>query len=392
MTGGQVRRSQLAAQGFARSRPTGRIDRRHLRRVFDDVGIVQIDSVSVLVRSHYLPFFSRLGPYDRRVLDDMAGTDHEIVEYWFHMASWAPTSTWPQFAWRMRATTNRWRTFLEQVASGDDLDRTRAEVTRRSPVTANELETRARPKEPWWDWSRSKQALEYLFHHGEVTARRRSNFEREYVTLTEVMPEALVGQRDAVSDVDAERWCLLEAAKRLGVGTAGDLADYPRMKIGVARRHLRDLAAEGVLEEVAVDGWTQPAYRHPEARVPRTTDARALLSPFDSLVWDRDRTERVFDFRYRIEIYVPRPKRVHGYYVLPFLLGDSLVARVDLKADRANRRLLVPASHHEPNVDIGHVADELAAELRELAAWLDLDDIHVQPRGRLSGALTTAVH
>ena len=391
MSGDQVRRMQLAAQGFARSRPTGRVDRRHLRRVFDDVGIVQIDSVSVLVRSHYLPFFSRLGPYERSMLDDMAGTHHEIVEYWFHMASWAPAATWPKYAWRMRSSTNRWREFVERPDAAEYLDHTRGQVARRSPVTANELESRVGPKEPWWDWSRSKRALEYLFHHGELTARRRPNFEREYVTLDDVLPTPVVAARDQADDVEGERWCLVDAAARLGVGTAHDLADYPRMAIGVARSHLRDLAAEGALDEVAVEGWNEVAYRHPDATLPRRANARALLSPFDSLVWDRDRVERVFDFRYRIEIYVPRPRRVHGYYVLPFLLGDRMVARVDLKADRANRRLLVLASHHEAGTDPEHVASELAAELHDLASWLDLDDIHVQPRGDLSGALSTSV-
>lgn len=379
----------LGAQGFTDARPTGRVDRRHLRRVLGRMGLIQIDSVNVLVRSQELPLFARLGPHPRTLIDD-ATRDGELFEYWVHEACHVPVDQYHLQRWAMVGHP-RWKGMRAWASAHADLvagvlDRVRAE----GPVVASDLEMRRGPKGAWWDWDDGKRALEHLFRAGDVAARRRPNdFARVYDLAERMIPtEAL--ERPGLPEHDAKKELLVLAAKAHGVGTAGDLADYHRLTH--TRPMFAELVEEGRLIRTSVDGWTQPAYVHPDAVVPRRVDARALLSPFDPVVWNRDRTERLFGFHYRIEIYTPAPERVFGYYVLPFLLGDELVARVDLKADRANGRLLVQGAFGEPAVDRGHVAGELAEELALMAGWLGLDaGVVVVDRGDLAPDLSRAV-
>jgi uncharacterized protein YcaQ len=387
----QMRRVALGAQGFGDARPQGRVDRRHVRKVFDRVGLIQIDSVNVLVRSQELPLFSRLGPHPHDVLPKMCA-DGELFEYWAHEASLLPVDTLPLFRWQMASADGRWSGIQRLAAEHPELiEAMHAEVVALGPIAASDVEGRARKSEPWWGWDHTKQALEVLFFQGRVSARRRGNFEREYDLLHRMLPSDHV-EAPALPERDARKELLVRSARSLGVGTAADLADYYRLNTVKSRPLLAELVEEGRLLPATVEGWKGPVFAHPDARVPRWVRARALLSPFDSLVWDRQRTERVFDFRFRLEIYVPREKRVHGYYVLPFLLGDRIVARVDLKADRQASTLRVRAAFGEDPLPSPEVAGELADELRLLAGWLGLDDVAVEPRGDLAPALAVAAH
>ena len=384
---GQARRVALGAQGFgpADARPTGRVDRRHLRRVLDRIGVVQIDSVNVLVRSQELPLFARLGAHPRSLIWD-ATAHGDLFEYWVHEACHVPVEHRPLHVWAMEGHP-RWERLRTWAAEHRSLvDDVLARVRDEGPLVAADLELRDRPKGTWWDWDDGKRALEHLFRTGEVTAeRRRSDFARVYeLTERALPPEVLAAP--APSEHDAKKELLVLAARHHGVGTAADLADYHRL--ARTRTALAELVEEGRLLPVSVEGWDRPAYLHPEAATPRSIRARALLSPFDPVVWYRDRGERLFGFRYRIEIYVPRPKRRYGYYVLPFLLGDRLVARVDLKADRAGGRLLVQAAWAEDGVDEAEVATELRAELELMASWLELrEGVDVVGPGDLAPAL-----
>ncbi|MGY2081614.1 winged helix-turn-helix domain-containing protein [Modestobacter sp. SYSU DS0657] len=389
-----ARRMALAAQGFADPRPSGAVGTRQLRRTAERLAVVQIDSVNVLSRSHYLPYFSRLGPYDRAALDAFSNRRHDLFEYWAHEASFLPARLQPCLRWRMGAAdreawgsmTRVQRERPEYVAAL--LDRVREE----GPLRASQLQE-ARPNRPgsMWNWHAGKAALEYLFFTGALTARARTaSFERVYDLTERVLPAAVV-DTPTPDRADAIRELVRTAARALGVATETDLRDYFRLAPVDARTAIAELADAGELQPVEVAGWGRPAWVDPLARRPRWTRARALLSPFDSLVWERPRVERVFGFRYRLEIYTPAHKRVHGYYVLPFLLGDRLVARVDLKADRQAEVLRVQAAHAEPGVDHGAVAAELAAELRLMAGWLALADVTVAGAGDLSPGLTAAL-
>ena len=348
-----------------------------------------MDSVNVLVRSHYLPLFSRLGPYDRSLLDRFVYNDHEAFEYWGHDASLILTDLHPLFRWRM-AGDHQWggmrRWSAEQVKLVDALH---AKVLADGPLSASDLDTFDGKKGPWWDWSDSKRSLEHLYFRGRVGAFRRGNFEKVYCDPAHVIPAAVLAAPDP-EPRDAMVALLERSARGHGIGTAKDLGDYFRLPIKTVRPLLEEMADDGIVDRVVVEGWKQPAYRHPKAKLPRRIDACALVSPFDSIMWERDRIERLFGFRYRIEIYVPKPKRVYGYYVLPFLLGDRYVARVDLKADRANSRLLVQAVHAEGDADKQHVATRLLPELRAMADWLSLDDVVIERRGDLASALRQA--
>jgi uncharacterized protein YcaQ len=390
LSAAQARRIHLEAQGFGLPRPTGRVDRRHVRKVFDRLGLIQIDSVNVLVRSHYLPLYSRLGPYDRSLLDRFAYRDHGAFEYWGHEASLIHAELQPLMRWRMDRE-HQWAGMREFGAeNGALIEAVLAEVLASdAPVSASDLDDTDRKKGPWWGWGDTKRALEHLFYEGRVGALRRGSFERVYCDPAVVVPVA-VDERPTPTEREALVGLLEKSARGHGVGTAKDLGDYFRLPIKLVRPLLEEMADEGVVDRVEVEGWKHPTYVHPEAKLPRWIRACTLVSPFDSVMWERDRVERVFGFRYRIEIYVPKPQRVHGYYVLPFLLGDRYVARVDLKADRADSCLLVQSAFAEAGVDQIEVADRLAVELRTLATWLGLDDVTVVKRGDLAGALVAA--
>ena len=383
-----ARRMALAAQGFGRPRPAGTIDRRHLRRVLHHTNVLQIDSVNVVTRAHYLPGWSRVGRYPRPLLDRMAYADHELFEYWAHEAALLPVALHPLMRWRMKRAEHMYETWGRMAKLAKDkprfVEHVLAIVRDQGPVTAGEIaQQEKRSKEHWgWNWSDEKTALEYLFYAGHVTTAERRNFERVYDVSERVIPRPIL-DLPTPTEEESHRELLMLAARSCGVATASDLADYFRLRMPMARPRLAELVEDGRLEAVQVRGWRQPAYVVPGAAVPRRVDARALLVPFDPLIWERDRTERVFGFRYRIEIYVPADKRTHGYYVLPFLLGDSLVARVDLKSDRKAGVLRVQSAWAEPDAP-AHTADALTEELRGLADWLELDDVGVTGRGSLA--------
>lgn len=389
LTRAQARRIALAAQGFAEPRPApGSATMRHVQRVIDRVQVIQIDSVNVLTRSQYLPFFSRLGPYDTALLDRARDrAPRRLVEYWAHEASLIPPSTWPLLDFRMqRALHDSWGGMQRVAREHPELvAAVLAEVAARGPITSRGLEAALehdlpRQRDEWgWNWSLVKSALEHLFWAGQISsAGRTSQFERRYAALSRVLPGHLAAQ---VADPAARpphdvafRELVLIAARAYGVGTEQCLRDYFRLKPEQARPALESLVADGSLVPATIEGWKRPAYLHPEARRPRRGHAQALLSPFDSLIWQRDRTAAIFGMDYRLEIYVPAPLRVHGYYVLPFLFGDALVARCDLKADRAAGVLRVQSVHWEPGApDAAHAA--LDDELALMAGWLGLGGV-----------------
>lgn len=389
-TNDQARRIALAAQGFNEPRPTGRIDVRHFRRVLRRIGLLQLDSVNVLARSHYLPMFSRLGGYERSALDRWTAGSGEVYEYWGHEASLLPIDTYPLFRFRMDAMRPgaQARQVLDEKPGY--VDSVYEQVATRGPLEVGDLDEPGERSGPWWGHPPGKTALEWLFASGTVTAFRTATFARRYDLPERVIPDPWYTHAGP-DRRGAYRELLLRAAEHHGIGSAADLADYHRLHTPTARTVLADLAAEGRLTEVDVAGWRGPAYLHPHAVLPRRSMGTALLSPFDSLVWARDRVERVFGFRYRIEIYVPKPKRRYGYYVLPFLFDGELVARVDIKADRGQQRLVVRAAHVEDAHDPRRVSVALAQELTELARWLDLSEIEVDEIGDLAGPLTVAL-
>jgi uncharacterized protein len=373
----RARRIALAAQGFGLPRPE-RVRPRDLRRTVGRLGLHQIDSVNVLVRAHYLPAFSRLGPYDLSLIDrDAWGPKRErrLFEYWAHEASLLPMEMHPLLRWRMASAERGeigWGSLKayagERRAEADSiLERIRAE----GPLAASDFEE-GKGRSGWWEWGDTKRALEWLFWAGLITtATRRRSFERVY-DLTERIIPASVLALPTPGEADAGRALVAKAAEALGIATETELRDYFRLRPDPARRAVAELVEEGMLIPASVEGSARPAYLHRDARRPRRIRGQALLAPFDPLVWERGRTERLFDFRYRIEIYTPAEKRVHGYYVLPFLLDEALVARVDLKADRLRSRLLVQRITLEPRAP-AETPDRLAAELGLMASWLGLD-------------------
>jgi uncharacterized protein YcaQ len=400
LTAAQARRTALAAQGLGRPRPE-KPSARHLRATVDRLHLLQIDSVSALVRSHYLPLFSRLGPYDRGLLDKLAWPakgKRDFFETWAHEASLMPVSYEPLLRWRKTRALNHegiWggpsRVALEQPQL---VDRLLCRIRDEGPLSASDV-TAPRERTPgaMWDWSEEKRALEWLFVIGQLhVARRKPSFERTYDLPERVLPAEILNAPTPPEDV-ARAQLLIHASEALGVATLGDLADYFRMKVPAARPVLAELLAAGELVEVAVAGWQQPGYVRPGLAIPRRLGARALLTPFDPLVWERSRASRLFGFDYRIEIYVPAIKRVYGYYVLPFLLGDDLVARVDLKADRSRGVpiLQVKGAFGEVGIDQEVVAAALAVELADLALWLGLDDVRIEDNGDLAATLRRVI-
>jgi uncharacterized protein YcaQ len=405
LSAAQARRAAIAAQGLAAARPRGRVDVRHLRRALDRVGIVQLDSVNVFSRSHYMPLFSRLGPYPRETLDELTvhqdgrngrsrADRRELFEYWGHEASLIPIDMQPLLRWRMARADQLASAGVARVAKEEPglVRRVLERVRDEGPIRAAAIGSpkRERRAGAMWNWNAGKKALEYLFFSGQVTAERRVNFERLYDLPERVLPAAVLAM-PTPPEAEAQRELLLFAARRLGVASEPDLGDYFRLPRRESKARLAELVEAGALRTVAVKGWDVPAYAPHDLKVPRRVRARALLTPFDSMVWARERTERLFDFRYRIEIYVPAPKRVHGYYVLPFLLGDRLVARVDLKSDRQAGVLRVVGAFAEPGVEAAEVAHELADELRLVSEWQGLGGVEVGRKGDLSSALRRAV-
>ena len=389
----QARRIALAAQGFGAPRPTGAVDPRHLRRVLGHTQLLQIDSVNVLARAHYLPLFSRLGAYPQGLLDRAAWSrPRGLFEYWAHEASLLPLELHPLLRWRMaRAERGEGMWTRLRTYAGERRGEAEAIVRRieaEGPLAASDFGG-GEGRSGWWEWSDAKTALEWLFWSGRVTtATRRASFERVYDLPERVIPPAILNA-PTPSKEDAQRALLERSARALGVATAADLRDYFRLKPEATPR-IDELAETGVLARVAVQGWRQPAYLHAQARLPRRIRTAALLAPFDPLIWERSRAERLFGFRYRIGIYTPAEQRVHGYYVLPFLLDEAIVARVDLKADRQARVLRVQSAWAEPEAP-AETAERLSAELALMAGWLGLGGVQVEPKGDLSGSLALSL-
>ena len=374
----EARRIALAAQGFADPAPRGAVDRRLLRRVFARTGLIQIDSVNVLVRSHYLPTFSRLGPYDREVLERAAyGRDRFLFEYWGHEASLIPLELHPFLRWRMERAKrglDTWRHVSQLIKTEPGmLQRLRATIAERGPLAASGFDG-ARGKGSWWGWSDVKIGLEALFWCGEITTAHRKGFERVYDLPERVLPRAILDAPTPTED-DAQRELIRIAARCHGIASERDLRDYFRLDLAGARARVAELTDAGELQRVQVHGLRGDRYLARDARLPRRIEARALLSPFDSLVWERARNRELFDFDFRLEIYTPQHKRVHGYYVLPFLLGDRLVARVDLKHDRQAGVLRAHAVHLEPHADRAVVEPALRDELGSMAEWLGAERV-----------------
>lgn len=382
----EARRLAIAGQGLARPRPAvpGEPD---FANVVKHTGLVQIDSVNVVERAHYLPFFARLGGYDRAALDSWIYHEPSMFEQWGHVASFMPVEHWGMMRHRMEA--GRWWFEAFERERADYLARILEEVREKGPLTVGGLAEPGKRTGPWWGYGPGKLAMEYHFARGTLLVKERKNFARVYDLAERVLPSHVLG-RPAMLAPDAQREMMLIAARAHGVGTARDLADYYRIKVADAKKRLSELIDAGLVEQVRVEGWKEPGYLATGTPVPAAVDARALLCPFDPLVWERARTERLFDFFYRIEIYTPQPKRVYGYYVFPFLLGTELVGRVDLKADRQSGALLVRGSFLEPGQDEGRVAEALSVELGEMAQWLGLERVNVGARGNLARALRRA--
>jgi uncharacterized protein YcaQ len=375
-----ARRIALAAQGFDTARPKTKATQRHVDALIARLGVIQIDSVNVLVRSQELPLFARLGNHDRNAIPK-ATEAQKLFEYWGHEAAHLPVELHPLFRWKMDAArtgkVTHWglTSFYEENKAF--VKRTLKHVATNGPTTSRELSTRTEKKGTWWDWDEAKVALEYLFLTGQLMSRGRgSDFARIYDTPERVLPQRVI---DALtpSEHDARKQLLVRSAIAQGVATASDLADYYRQKLATVKPLIAELVEEGELREVAVDGWTDKAFVHRNAKLPKQLHATALLSPFDSLVWCRPRNERLFNFHYRIEIYTPKEKRKFGYYVLPFMMNGEMVGRVDLKADRANSALLAYSVYTEKGVKRSSINEALNAELHAMATWLQLDQVQI---------------
>ncbi|MGE0599122.1 MAG: winged helix-turn-helix domain-containing protein [Dehalococcoidia bacterium] len=380
----EARRIALAAQGFGEPKPKkpGPSD---MRRVVDRLRLIQIDSVNVLVRAHYMPFFSRLGPYRREMLDEMAYRDRYLFEQWAHVASFIPTADYPLFHHQL-ATGRHWGRRTPSPNRLAYFETVLEQVRESGPVVTGEMENNGpRGAKGWWEWSDAKIGLEYQFAFGRLAVRERRNFARVYDLSERVFPAEL--RQGGPSRDEAHRQWVRNSLRVLGVATTRDLADYYRIKVADVRPRIQELVDSGEARLVTVEGWKDVAYLDTRVTQAQDLKPRAILNPFDNLIWDRDRTERLFDFFYRIEIYTPAAKRVHGYYVLPFMNEGHIVARVDLKANRQAGSLQVQAAHLEPGAPAAKTASALAAELKQMARWLALKQVAVADRGSLASRL-----
>jgi uncharacterized protein YcaQ len=392
----EARRVAIAAQQFIGAGGAPK-NAKTLAAMVRRLGVVQIDSVNVLIRSHYLPIFSRRGAYQCGLLEKAAYEQRLLFEYWGHEASLLPVELYPLFRWRMDDARNgvgTWGRLRRYATSHKELvDSVLNQIRERGALGASELTDGGKSKGSWWGWSQGKEILEWLFWIGDVTTARRRNFERLYDLTERVVPEAIQAS-PVPSREHAQRELMLIGARAMGVATARDLRDYYRLPTKDAVLRLKELVDEGRLLAVAVEGWKQQGYLHHEAKVPRQAqiaDVAALLSPFDSLIWERQRTERLFDFHFRLEIYTPVHKRLHGYYVLPILLGDRIVGRVDLKSERRSGCLQVKGGSVEAGVKVGAVIAPLTRLLSQLAQWLGLEQVTVTSRrGELMKSLRKA--
>jgi uncharacterized protein YcaQ len=382
LTRSEARRIAMAAQGLDRARPGSRPDVRHLRRAIHQLGLLQLDYVNVLMPAQFLVLWSRLGAYDRQRYESFLYASREFTEQWAHEASIVPVACWPLLEHRRRAHRLHQQNPLRRLRNrARYLDQVLRQVSEQGAVTAADLPAVPGPRRRPGDWHRSmpRWALEYHFARGSLAvAGRLPNFQRVYDLPERVLPAGVLGK--SLLRADAERDLRRVASRAHGIATLRDLADYFRMPTRVAAGRVAELVEEGTLAEVRVDGWPEPAFLAAGARCPRRIPGACLLSPFDPLVWYRPRAERLFDFHYRIEIYVPAQARKWGYYVLPFRRGDDIVARLDLKADRQRGALVAPAVYLEKNVDAGDTIAALAAELERLANWLGLGEIRVPGR------------
>ncbi len=390
----EARKIALCAQKFGTNSKQQEPSSSKILQTIRQLGLLQLDSVNVLVRSHYLPVFSRLGGYPRISLDALSQkAPRALFEYWGHESSLIPIELHPLFRWRMedarkgeglwsgpssiaREQPNFVTTVLEQVAD-------------RGPIGAGELSDGGKSTGNWWGWSNGKRALEYLFWTGQLTSAGRRGFERLYDLPERVIAPAVLSQPTPSKEA-AQRDLIKLAIQAQGVATEIDLRDYFRISAPDAKIRIAELVEDGGLRQVTVEGWKQVAYTARKVRCPQSTNARALLSPFDSLIWARQRAERLFNFHYRLAFYTPKEKRTQGYYVMPFLLNDKLVARVDLKSDRKGMRLLVLGGHVEPGTVPNQIAEELSLELQSLAGWLDLERVTIRSSTELARALRRA--
>lgn len=381
----QARRVAIAATGLGEARPASKVTTRHLRKVVAQVGVVQLDSVNAVARAHELLFFSRVGPYDKQLLHELIYGTRHLYEGWHHVASLIPTEQWPLLAWkRARSLERNWKDW--HIQNAEVIDDVRGFLRDTGPLASSDVNHLGPRKGQWWTWSAGKTAIEWLFAAGEVgVTTRRGAFERVYDLVERVMPADVLAA-PAVPEVESCERLVLDAVRHLGVGTLADIADYHRVLVGAARIAARTLVDRGELVETRVEGWKEPAYVLPDVVVPRRgcPDGR-LVSPFDPLVWFRRRNVRLFDFEYTIEIYVPEPERVYGYYVLPYLQGDRIAARVDVRSDRNAGVLRVPGAFAEKDADVDPTL--LLAELRRLGEWQGCAEVEIGDRGDLAAPL-----
>ena len=384
LSAAQARRVALAAQGFGR--PAGTVGTRQLNSAIQRLGLLQLDSINVYERSHYLPMFARLGAYDKALLDRLTfGKRSNYIEYWAHEAAIIPTDDWPLWRWKMEQLRHRDHArepWVQENAAM--LDWLRAELAERGPVAASQIEHDSNKRAgPWWGWSDVKRGLEYLFRWGDAASAGRTRFERSYALAERSLPTEVHGR--VITREDAHRALVERSAAALGVATTSDLADYYRLKSADVRPAIADLAEAGVLLPVTVRGWSQPAWLHRDARIPRRIETTALLSPFDPVVWDRARALRMFGFHYRIEVYTPAPKRTYGYYTLPLLIDDALVGRIDLKSDRQGKVLRVQSAWREDGASVD--LDRVVGLLDHIAGWQGLGGVEFAERGDLIAEL-----